>query len=232
MRQIFCDSRDRVRGSPCDFSIQLARTLTTSDRPHRYRVDSLRLPVAVPTITHLNNTFKVRLGSSDYLITLPSRQYDTASICSTLQGLLAGAAPGTWTVTYDTATISMTISCSNPFTVVGGTFASQLMSRPYTTTSTSIRFSYVPLNGADVIFLCSSQFASIDHHGPNGAHDVILPCNITAPFGSVQEFSSTIPDWVECPSFTTNQLSFQLRDRDHNLLSDYVPNISFLLTID
>ena len=232
MRVIFVDSRDRVSGSPCDFTIELGRTLTTSDRPHRMRVDLLRLPIAQPTITSKNNTFTVRVGSTSYTVTLPNKQYDSTTLPSTLQSLLAAAAPGSWTVTYDVTTISMTVTCSNAFTVVGGTFAAQLMTRPYTTTSTSVRYSYVPLNGLDTVFLCSPQFASIDIHGPNGSHDVLLPCNITALFGSVQEFSMSTPDWIDCPPLNTNTLSFQLRDRSHNLLSDYIPNVSFLLTID
>ena len=227
MRVIFVDSRDRVSGSPCDFTIELGRTLTTSDRPHRMRVDLLRLPIAQPTITSQNNTFTVRIGSTSYTVTLPSKQYDSITLPSALQSLLASAAPGSWTVTYDVTTISMTVSCSNAFTVVGGTFAAQLMSRPYTTSSTSIRFSYVPLNGMDTVFLCSPQFASIDVHGVNGSHDLLLPCNITAPFGAVQEFSMSVPDWIDCPSLSTNTLSFQLRDRSHNLLSDYIPNVFF-----
>ena len=131
----------------------------------------------------------------------------------------------------------MTITCSNTFEIVGGSLFDQLMSRPYTTKTfsgggTNYRFSYVPLNGSDVTFLCSDQFSSLDIHGPNGSHDIILPCNVTAPFGSVQEFGIVSQDWVTCPKLSTNTLSFQLRDRDHNLLSDYVPNMSFLLTID
>ena len=130
----------------------------------------------------------------------------------------------------------MTIECSNPFEIVGGSFFDQLMSRPWTSKpiggGTIYRFSYVPLNGADVIFLCSDQFSSLDIHGPNGSHDIILPCNIAAPFGSVQEFGMVNQDWVTCPKLSTNTLSFQLRDRDHNLLSNFIPNVSFLLTID
>ena len=37
--------------------------------------------------------------------------------------------------------------------------------------------------------------------------------------------------WFDCPSMTTQQLSFQLRDRSYNILHQ-VPNISFVLTID
>ena len=231
-RQLFVDSRDRVIGSPCDFTIQLSSTLNTRDRPHKFRIDHLRLPVVVPTITSQNNVLAVQLGATVYTMTIPSRQYDSTSLPSTLQSLLAATAPGAWTVTYDVNTISMTISCSNAFSVYGGSFAAMLMSRPYTTTTTSIKFSYVPLNGIDVVFLCSSQFANVDNHGPNGARDIIMPCVITSPFGSVQEFNMTLPDWLECPSLQVDQLSFQLRDRNHNLLTDFIPNVSFMLTID
>ena len=232
MRTIWVDSRDRVTGSPCDFSIQLGHTLDTTDRPHRMRVDHLRLPVTMPTITSQNNTFAVNIGSTTYTVTLPTKQYDSTSLPSTLQSLLTTAVAAGWNVSYDIYTVSMTIVCSSSFTVAGGTFATQLMSRPYTTTANSIRFSYVPLSGMDTIFLCSYQFSNIDNHGPNGSHDILLPCNITSAFGSVQEFSMTLPDWVTCPSMCTNHLSFQLRDRSHNLLTDYIPNVSFLLTID
>jgi hypothetical protein len=126
----------------------------------------------------------------------------------------------------------MTISSSHPFQVIGGTYADQLMTRPVETTLTSARFTYVPLNGADVIFLCSDQFASVDNHGPAGSHDVLLPCNITAPFGAVQEFSFPMPDYIDCPALNTNTLSFQLRDRNHDLLTDYMQHVSFLMTID
>ena len=235
MRQIFVDSRDRTSGTPCDFSIELKRTLVTTDRS-RMRLDFLRLPIVVPTINSRNNGMKVKIGSTTYEAFIPQRQYDSASLATAIQNRLALTAPGSWQVVYDVNDISMTIYNNNVFEIVGGSFFTQLMSRPYTyTTSASVtkyRFSYVPLNGADVIFLCSDQFASMDIHGPNGSHDTLLPCNITSPFGSVQEFGMVNQDWAPCPKLSTNTLSFQLRDRDHNLLSDYVPNVSFLLSID
>ena len=105
------------------------------------------------------------------------------------------------------------------------------MARPYTLSSNSIRFSYVPLNGEDVVFLCSDQFSSVDNQGPNGSHDVLLPCNITSAFGSVQEFSMPTDVYHECPALGTNELRFQLRDRNHNILTEYIPNVSFLLSV-
>ena len=157
-----------------------------------------------------------------------------------LQQRLSGTGPGTWTVVYDPTNISLAIVCSNDFTIVGGTFGDQLMARTSGLPLTTIRpntktyyFPYVPVTGLDVAFLCSKNFASHkDIHGPAGAHDTVLPCVISAPYGSVQEFSMPTDVWLPCPSASFHQLHFQLRDRDYKLLSSYVPNVSFLLTID
>ena len=68
--------------------------------------------------------------------------------------------------------------------------------------------------------------------GPGGSHDMLVPCNVTCQYGAVQEFNMPYDVWHSCPALVTQQLSFQLRDRNYNLLTDFVPNISFLLTID
>jgi len=60
---------------------------------------------------------------------------------------------------------------------------------------------------------------------------VILPCVITAPFGSVQQFDIPPDVWHECPGGHVQQLTFELRDRKFNLMTAFIPNISFLVTI-
>lgn len=159
-------------------------------------------------------------------------QYDGSGLASAIQTKLIAAAPGTWTVSYDVANISMKIQCSNNFTITGGTYAAQLMSRAYTQTANSYSFSYVSVIGEDVIFLCSPNFNSLDNLGPSGSHDMLLCCNVTAPFGSIQEFNMPYDVWRTCPAMTISQLSFQLRDRSYGLMTNFVPNVSFLLTID
>ena len=125
----------------------------------------------------------------------------------------------------------MYLSCSNSFTIVGGTYAAQLLSRAYTQTSSSYLFRWVPMTGEDVV-LTSGNFASLDNVGPSGSSDTLLPCVVTASFGSVQEFQMPYDVWHSCPGKTTQQLSFSLRDRKYNLLTDFIPNVSFLVTID
>jgi hypothetical protein len=232
MRTIFVDSRDRVSGSQCDFVVQLPQTLTLTNQM-RMRTDLLRVPVSVPTIQGgKNDTIIVVLGATSYTVTIPQGQYDGPTLASTIQTRLTAAAPGSWTVTYDVSNISMKIQCSNNFTITGGSYAAQLMSRAYTQTANSYNFSYVSVVGEDVVFLTSPTFSSLDNVGPGGSHDLLLACNITAPFGSVQEFNAPYDVWLKCPSLSTSQLSFQLRDRSYGLMTNFIPNVSFLLTID
>ena len=232
MKQIFVDSRDRVSGSQCDFAVQLQTTLNLTDQ-NRMRVDLLRLPISVPTIqAGKNDTIIVLLGSTSYTVTLPQGQLDGSSLASTIQARLVAAAPGTWTVTYDVSNITMRIQCSNSFTITGGTYAAQLMSRAFTQTANSYTFSYVSVIGEDVVFLCSPNFVDLDNVGPNGSNDLLLACNITAPFGSIQEFNQPYDVWHSCPNTSLSQLSFQLRDRSYGLMTNFIPNVSFLLTIE
>jgi hypothetical protein len=231
MRQIFVDSRDRVAGTTTDFSIQLPETMTVGTG-HRARVDNLRVPLVIPTIrSGVNDTIVVKLGAQQYTVSIPQANYDGPGLAAIIQNLLQATAPGSWTVAYDSSNIAMSISCSNNFTIVGGTYAAQLMARNYTQTAKQYKFAYVDVLGADILYLCSPNFATLDTIGPNGSHDILMAAIVTQPFGSVMSDSAPWDVWFDVPAQTTQSLSFQLRDRNYNLLT-LVPNISFQLTID
>jgi len=232
MKIVYVDSRDRVSGTTTDFAIQLPETLTIDGGNHRGRVDNLRVPLVIPTIrAGFNDTLRVLLGATNYTVAILQANYDGPGLASVLVGLLGDAAPGAWTVTYDTSNIAMTISCSNPFTISGGTYAAQLMSRSYTQSSNSYTFSYVSMQGIDQVYLCSANFSNLDIVGPGGSHDTLMSAVVTTRLGSVMDASTPADVYFDVPAMTTQQLSFQLRDRSYNLLS-IVPNISFMLTID
>jgi len=186
--------------------------------------------MTIPTVSSINNTIQVLMGTSSYTVTIPTSQYDGPGLASAIQGVLT-AIPGGWTVSYNSNLISMSISCTNPFTFTGGSFMDQLLQRPYTQTSNSYNFSYVPVAGADVLYLCSPNFTHLDTVGPNGQHDTLCSIPITCQYGSVMSYSMSSVVFFDCPSMTTQQLSFQLRDRNYNILHQ-VPNIRFVLTID
>ena len=232
MRQCFIDSRDRVAGSTTDFTIQLPETLVIGETGHRARIDNLRIPLAIPTIqTGINDTFQVQLGAQVYTITLPQGNVDGPTLASSLQGLLQAMAPGSWSVVYDTSNIAMSVSCSNNFTIVGGTFAAQIMARPYTQTANKYSFTYVSVLGIDIMYLSSSNFSNLDTIGPGGAHDTLMCAVVTSTFGTVLDVGMPQDAWFDVPMMTTQQLSFTLRDRNYNVLS-IVPNISFVMLID
>jgi hypothetical protein len=232
VQQLFCDSRDRISGTSTNFSIQLNTTLVLEGGAHKMRIDNLRLPIVVPTIqTGVNDTLVVLEGATHYTITIPQANYDGPDLAAKLQALLFAACPGAWTVAYDVNNIAMKISCTNNFTFTGGTYFAQLTSHPYTSTANSYSFTYVTVLGLDMCYISSSRFANVDTFGPNGSHDTIMSINITTPFGGVQESSMPWDVWVNVPAMTAQQLDFQLRDRNYNILT-IVPNISFTVSID
>ena len=66
--------------------------------------------------------------------------------------------------------------------------------------------------------------------GLGGAHDTLMCAVNNQPFASVLDASMQQGSWFDVPNMTTQQLDFQLRDRNYNILS-IVPNISFVLVI-
>ena len=136
MRQIFVDSRDRVSGTSTDFTIQLPENLSL-EAGHRGRIDSLRVPLTVPTIDSTNNTIIVLVGATQYTVTIPVGNYDGPTLASTIQGLLNATAPGAWTISYVTNKIAMNWSCANNFTAVGGTYVAELKLHSWTNTANS-----------------------------------------------------------------------------------------------
>ena len=223
MKQVFVDSRDRVSGTTTDFTIQFPQTLTLEGGRHRGRIDNLRIPLVVPTIqAGVNDTLLVRIGVQTYTVTIPG--------CNSLE---PSAERRSWELDGH---VRHGEHCHEHRLHQSlhdrwGTYAAQLLSRPYTQTSNSYACTYVSVQGIDVMYLCSPDFATLDTVGPQGSHDVLLAANVTSPFGSVLEANMPWDTWFNIPAMTKQQLSFQLRNRSYGLLS-IVPNISFVLTID
>ncbi len=233
MRQIFVDSRDRTSGTSTDFSITLPQTLAL-ESGHQGRIDDFRLPMCIPTVYNNHRSIIVSMGSQIYEVLLNTGQYATGeALANEIRVRLAAVVPGSWTSQYNVAETALGIQCSNPFTFVGGTFMKRLLERPYTVSGDSrgYNFPYVPLQGLDLVYLCSPNFSHMDSVGPKNASDCLCSIPITVPYGSVQDYSMSSSVFFDIPAITTQQLSFQLRDRDYNIL-EIVPTISFTLTID
>jgi hypothetical protein len=233
MKQIFVDSRDRTSGTSSNFTISLPHTLSLTSG-HQGRIDDFRLPITTGTVYEGNDSIRVLMSGQTYQVVLEWGQYGTGNdLANEIRSKLAAGVPGNWTVTYSVWRTSMTITCSNSFQFVGGTFMNRLLARnPYWDGMGTYIFPYVPLQGLDMCYLCCSDFALHDSCvGPKGACDVLCAIPINIPYGSVQVYGMCQSVFFDLPAVTTQTLSFQLRDRDFNILS-IVPNISFTLTID
>jgi hypothetical protein len=230
MRQIFVDSRDRVSGTSTNFSMVLPQTLAL-ESGHQGRVDDLRLPMTLPTVYFGNSGISFTMGTMPYDVYIPEGQYSSLpDLANAIRNELQKTT-GAWTVTTDARNLSMAISCSNAFKFTGGSFMKRMLERPHDYNGSGYNFHYMPLTGLDVCYLCCTNFSHMDSVGPKGASDCLCSIPITVAYGATQHYSMSSSVFFDIPALTTQQLSFQLRDRDYNLLS-IVPNISFTLTID
>ena len=234
MRQIFVDARDKVSGTSSNFSIALPQTLSL-ESGHQGRIDDFRLPVTTGTIYSGNNAVSLTMNGTPHVVYIPVGQYNSlAELGDAISKELAIYVSGGWTVTTDARNLSMAISCTNAFEFTSvGSFTKRLLERPYNVSGNGkgYNFLYVPLQGLDVCYLCCTNFTHGDSVGPKGATDCLCSIPITVGYGAVQDYSMSTSVFFDIPAMTTQQLSFQLRDRDYNILT-VVPNISFTLTID
>jgi hypothetical protein len=190
-----------------------------------------------PTISTSNNTLRVNVGGTWKTGTMTTGNYNGTQLAAQIQSVLVGMSfPGLFTASYDTTNLSLTISNSSYGFTIDGTvgYGIALLARPYTGTmgtSTTLFWPFCPAYGADVIYLTSNMFASIDTVGPGGAHDTLFAINVVEPFGAVIDRSMPAELWLPLPSLCTKTLTFELRDRYYNLLS-LTPNVSFVMTID
>jgi hypothetical protein len=198
--------------------MSLPQTLSL-ESGHQGRIDDLRLPNAIPTISDANNKINLVIGSTSYSLELTNGQVNSGPDLANLLRALLQTTTGTWTVTYDVSLMTLKLSCTYAYTFTGGSFMQQLLNRPYERPdANTYKFLYVPLQGLDICYLCCSQFSHMDNVGPKHSSDVLCAIPITVPYGAVQDYSMSTSVFFDIPALTTQQLSFQLRDRDCRVL--------------
>jgi hypothetical protein len=173
------------------------------------------------------------MGGTVHTVYLNKGQYANGqALAVEIQERLRNGPPGNWVASYDVQKLELYVSCSNNFQFTGGTWMSRLLSRDYYYNGAGVyTFPFVTIQGLDMCYLCCSQFSNLDSVGPKGASDTLCAIPITVGFGSVQHYSMSTSVFFDIPALTTQQLSFQLRDRNYNILNT-VAGISFTLTID
>ena len=244
MRQLFVDSRDRVSGTTCDFTIQLREQLVSS-QANFFRIDELRVPLVIPLIqAGINDDIVFSLtGAPKNTCILTAGNYSGTDLAAMIASKLTAQFPTkTWAAAYSNSTASLQITCSDTgfqilndaqcaaLGVATPTFASFLFQNTYTQVSGVSKFSYCPVLAVDQFFLTSIKLSNQDTMGPNNSTDTLMCAPVTGDFASVMNASMSPEVWLPCPALTTSTLDFQLRDRYYNVLQN-VPNISFVLTL-
>jgi hypothetical protein len=189
--------------------------------------------VTTPTIYEGNNTITFFVDGEHKTATIATGNYGSGSdLATAIRNALAFAKAGSWEVKYSSV-ISMSIFYESPWVLTGGSYGQRLLDRPWTRDAPNLgyNFLYAPLQGLDMVYLCSSNFITLDNVGPKGASDCLCAIPITVGFGSIQSYSMSNSVYFEIPATTTQSLSFQLRDRDNNLVQA-LQNVAFTLTID
>jgi hypothetical protein len=174
------------------------------------------------------------MSGAVHTVFLGTGQYANGqALAAEIQAKLRAGPPGNWIAKYfDSKMLLQIYNDTNGFQFTGGSFMSSLLSRGYDYTGgNTYEFPFVTVQGLDMCYLCCSQFSNLDSVGPKGASDTLCAIPITVGFGSVQDYSMSTSVFFDIPQITTQQLSFQLRDRNYNILN-IVAGISFTLTID
>ena len=168
MRQIFVDSRDRSSGTSTDFTMALPQTLSLNSG-HTGRIDDLRLPNAIPTISVANNGIEIWTAGQYWFRTMVNGQcFDGGQLASKIWEAIKNVHASQWTVVYKADEMTLEITFEHDFVFTeGGTFSKQLLSRPYTRNNLKhYLFLYTPLQGLDMCYLCCPHFSHMDKWGP------------------------------------------------------------------
>jgi hypothetical protein len=180
MRCIYVDSRDRSSGTTTDFSMALPQTLSLSSG-HQGRIDDLRLPNAIPTVSSRNDGVQVIDKNGQYWdLTLGHSQCFTGQDLATKLYAHLVSIPGNWQVIYNPALLTLEVKCNENFAFTGGSFMKPYLERPFTRADgKSYLFHYAPLQGLDIAYLCCANFSNADNVGPKHSSDVLCAFPIT-----------------------------------------------------
>ena len=121
------DSRDRQNASDSvtDYVVHLSKPMLNVER---VQLKEVCLPWTIYNISAAKNNHKMTINEAitgDFSVTMPDGWYEVSALCTDLKTLLdAGATDNTYTVTYDSNTMKITITASTENIIVYGSNSS------------------------------------------------------------------------------------------------------------
>ena len=211
------------------------------------------------SVNENNRNIFFRVGSYVGRAVLEIGQYSSEQLATTIQFCIGQALPSTYgsaRVAYSTVSANTTLTFASSqdlrFELMDAAAVAQLpaaawpglsLADPklfndvlggYTTDGKTLVFRFVSCQPYDVLYLCSSKLGGSSYiRGPRFSSDTLMKITVKENFGQVQEAEMPFNCWVGSDGLTTNQLDFQLKDRDgHFVDMSLGGDVSFLLAID
>ena len=243
----YIDSSDRVAGSAGNFTIQLPEPVQLFQES-KLRVDQVRLINGFLTVSGANDRF-YWLDSTPALrsATLSHGWFSAINLASNFKAAL----PSGFSVTYNQALNSLTISNSAGFTVptdadlatwsapwpFAGTSprnpcsCNTLLNNPGgIVTATSYTIPFVTVSPYDYLFLRSKRLASQMCISARGQHDILCRIDVNQPFGGLLTGGTPLQEALILGEGTISAIDFQLTDRLGNIVDPAHGALTFQLT--
>ena len=261
VKKIYIDSKFR-RGdsvSSSNFKIDLPQTLKLPDNAIFY-VDDVCIPHNWYTVeAEVNDKLYFRLtptngSSTDYTITLASKNYNGVQFAAEVQNKISAATGGVVSTSYDVQTKQMSVSVVGHFINFHTDEELKDLQGPYNYNTTIFNCGndlltnvfpnvvgnqqtpakyYLNLQPVRNIYMRSPNISSFSTIGCNGESSIIKKIPVTSNIGDMI-FNNIISanDFLECSRATWKTLEFHLVDVNSKYINLHGANVSFSLILD
>ena len=263
-RKLYVDTRFKTTDSisNTDFKYQL-RVPASMPANATFCIDEINIPYAWNTVEagindKLYFSWQMTLGSNAVytIITLPPKRYDGADLAAQIQTQLNASGNGTWTISYDfvSNTITFTATNGNRFRILtdedlvvyASNFPTLNRSNPqsineiiqisrltgfnYNSPTNPFKSGFLNLLNYQDIYITSGNMGSFDSQGARGESSVIRKICVNAAWGfSIIDKLSWDSDQMSCSKLALSTLDFQLRDVNGRIIDLHGGHMSFTL---
>lgn len=147
---LFIDSRDRLSGSSssADFTVELPEAVVGIKK---VTLKQVNIPNTIYNVrTGVNDIFRVTRGGTPYIYTIAAGAYTITNLLSTIQTGINALDANTYTLTYSTTTMKVTIAGAGAFIINWSVTASCYYELGFTSSDSASGTSFTGTNVANV----------------------------------------------------------------------------------
>jgi len=249
VKKIYVDSRFCTpdSNSNSDFKIQLSRNIYLPENCVMH-IENITLPHAWYSIeAGINDKIYVKLGTTYYIATIPSTNYNGATFATAVSTALGNG----FSVAYEVNTNRLTISNSQSFKILTDTELSTGYSGAWTgpvynwslaasvndiianltpNSGYSLVSGMLSLNGFRAVYLSSSTLSNYNTLGAKGENNIIRKIASSADFGyQIIDQMVSDHDFLPVGNITLNTIDFQVKDVKGSFVPFRGSHISFTI---